>query len=149
VTVFVAVAHPVAPTSQVAVGADATVVEVVGSVWAPEVKVVEVAVTFQPEPDPVASPMSNASVEVIVWLVPLSVVAGKVSVADGVLLMNARLPALSVTDAVVAPCEAAGSANTPTPASAHTAPNHLHRFLTISIVRLLISSNLWVFHASF
>jgi hypothetical protein len=139
--VFVAVVHPVAPASQLAVGALCTVVAVVGSVWLPEVKVVEVAVTFQPEPDPVASPMSNASVEVIDWLVPFSVVVGKVSVDAGVLLMNARLPALSVTDAVVAPCEAAGSANKPTPASAQSAPSHLHRFLTICIVRLLISSN--------
>jgi hypothetical protein len=33
----------------------------------------------------------------------------------------------------VAPCEAAGSAISPAPASASTTPNHLHRFLTISI----------------
>jgi len=133
-TVFVAVAQPAALASQLAVGADATVVAVVGSVWLPDVNVVEVAVTFQPEPEPVASPMSNASVEVIVWFVPFNVVVGNVIVAAGVLLMNARLPALSVTDAVVAPCEAAGSAASPVMATAATvqaAQRRLHRFLTL------------------
>ncbi len=50
---------------------------VVGRVFAAEVNVVEVPVTFQPEPAPVASPTSNASVVVMFWLVPLSVVAGR------------------------------------------------------------------------
>jgi len=126
--------HPEEPASQDAVGAVCTVVAVVGSVWLPEVNVVDVEVTFQPEPDPVASPMSNASVEVTFWFVPFNVVVGKVIVPAGVLLMNARLPALNVTEAVVAPCETAGSAATPPPARAHITPSHLHRFLTIVIM---------------
>jgi hypothetical protein len=134
VTAFVAVVQPAAPVSQLAVGAAATVVAVVGSVLAPEVKVVEVAVTFQPEPDPVASPMSKASVAVMFWLVPFSVVAGKVTVDAGVLLINARLPAVSVTDAVVAPCETAGNATNPALAITQSVPRHLHRFRTISIL---------------
>jgi hypothetical protein len=101
-TVFVAGVQPDAPVLQVATGAVWTVVAVVGSVWVSEVNVVEVAVTFQPEPDPVASPTSNASVAVIVWLAAFRVVAGNVSAAAGVELRNARLPPLRVTDAVVA-----------------------------------------------
>ena len=129
----VAVAHPVAPISHAAVGADWIVVAVVGSVWVVEVNVVEVAVTFQPEPDPVASPMSNASGAVIVWLVPLSVVVGNVSVAAGVLLMKARLPALSVTDAAVVACDATGSAATAAVTSAQSAASNSKRFLKMPI----------------
>jgi hypothetical protein len=133
-TLSVASVHPDAPVSQDVVGAVPTVVEVVGSVWPPEVNVVDVAVTFQPEPDPVASPMSNSSVEVTFWFVPFNVVVGKVIVPAGVLLMNARLPALNVTEAVVAPCETDGSAAAPAPARAHITPSHVHRFLTIVIM---------------
>jgi hypothetical protein len=133
-TLSVASVHPEEPASQDAVGAVCTVVAVVGSVWLPEVNVVDVEVTFQPAPDPVASPMSNASVAVTFWFVPFNVVVGKVIVPAGVLLMNARLPALNVTEAVVAPCETAGSAATPPPARAHITPSHLHRFLTIVIM---------------
>ncbi len=100
-TFVVAVVHPAAPASQEGVGADWIVVAAVGKVWVVEVNVVEVPVTLQPEPEPVESPISNASVFVIVWLVPFSVVVGKVIVAAGVLLMKERLPALSVTDAAV------------------------------------------------
>jgi hypothetical protein len=130
-TLSVASVHPDAPVSQDVVGAVCTVEDVVGSVWLPEVNVVDVAVTFQPEPDPVASPMSKSSVEVTFWFVPFKVVVGNVIVPAGVLLMNARLPALSVTEAVVAPCETDGSVAAPAPASAKNTPSHLHRFLTM------------------
>ena len=138
----VAVAHPVAPISHAAVGADWIVVAVVGNVWVVEVNVVEVAVTFQPEPDPVASPISTVSGAVIDWLVPFSVVVGKVIVAAGVLLMNERLPALSVTDAAVVACEAAGSSATPAIASAEHAASPRKRFLTIFIFGPPISASL-------
>jgi hypothetical protein len=132
--VVVAGAHPAAPVSHDAVGADWIVVAVVGKAFAPDLNVVEVPVTFQPAPEPVASPMSNASVPVTDWLVPLSVVVGNVTVAAGVLLMNARLPALSVTDAAVVACETTGSAATPTAASAESAASHARRFLKMCIV---------------
>jgi len=90
-------------------GSDWTVVAVAGSVCPPEVKLVEVAVTFQPAPDPVASPTSNASVAVTDCWVPFRIVAGNVTVAAGVLLMNDELPALNVTEAVVAASAAPGS----------------------------------------
>jgi hypothetical protein len=134
-TVVVAGVHPAAPVSHDAVGADWIVVAVVGSAFEPDLNVVEVLVTFQPAPEPVASPMSNASVPVTVWLVPLSVVVGNVTVAAGVLLTNARLPALSVTDAAVVACEATGSAATPAAASAESAASHARRFLKMRIFR--------------
>ena len=76
-TVVVPGVHPAAPVSHDAVGPDWIVAAVVGSAFVPDLKVVEVPVTFQPAPDPVASPMSNASVPVTDWLVPLSVVVGE------------------------------------------------------------------------
>jgi hypothetical protein len=87
-------------------------------VWLPELNVVEVAVTFQPAPDPVASPIEKASVAVIVWLAPLSVVDGNVIVVLGVPLMNERVPAASVTDATVPARAGPGVAAAPAMTSA-------------------------------
>ncbi len=94
--------HPVAPASHETLGADWIVVALLGSESLPEVKLVEVAVTSQPAPDPLASPTSNASVALTDCAVPFSVVAGNVTVAAGVLLMNDAPPAFRATDAVVA-----------------------------------------------
>jgi hypothetical protein len=126
-----ALVHPGAAVSHAALGADWIVVAVVGSALAPEVKVVEVAVTSQPAPEPVASPMSNASRAVTVWLVPFSVAGGKLIVVAGVPLMNARLPALKVTDATVAAAALNGSAPTAALASSETAASHKRPFLTV------------------
>src|SRR5437764_15032658 len=54
------------PPSHATVGRDWIVGALVASAWLPvqQVNVVEVAVTSQPEPDPVASPMSSACVVV-------------------------------------------------------------------------------------
>jgi hypothetical protein len=100
-----------------------------------DVNVVEVAVTFQPAPEPVASPMSNGSVAVIVWFAPFSAVVGNVSVAAGVLLMKESVPELSVTDAAVEACAVSGSDAMPALASAQTAASHVTRFLEVYIGR--------------
>ena len=73
-------------------GAVAIVVAVVGSVLVPVVNVVDVPVMFHPEPDPVASPTSNACEAVAVRLVPFSVVPGNVTFAGA--LTKPRLPAV-------------------------------------------------------
>jgi hypothetical protein len=119
----VAVVQPEALASHTAVGAVWIVVAVVGSVWVPDVKVVEVAVTFHPAPDPVESPTSNANGAVTVLLVPSRVVVGNVIVAAGVLLINARLPALRVTEAAVEACETAGNPARPTTETGSRASN--------------------------
>jgi two-component system, cell cycle sensor histidine kinase and response regulator CckA len=66
----------VAPASQVSDGAELSEVAVVESSFGdppPVLNVVDVAVTFQPAPDPVASPMSIACAEVTVWSSPFNV----------------------------------------------------------------------------
>jgi len=107
-------------------------------VWAPDVNVVDVAVTFHPAPEPVASPTSKASGAVTVWLVPFRVVAGNVTVPAGVLLMNARLPPVNVTDAVVAACEVIGTATRANAAAAETAADR--RKSLVFDVFILVSS---------
>src|SRR5579884_2084315 len=79
------------------------VVAVVGRVSPlPSVKVVEVAVMFQPTPVPRASSTSKSWVWVSVWLaVPDSVMPLKVMVA-GVLLMKLSDPPVTVSEAVIA-----------------------------------------------
>src|SRR5437879_8305176 len=72
---LVAVVH-VTLLSQATVGAVCTDVAVVGSSFGeppPVVNVVDVAVTFQPAPEPVASPMSKVETAVGVWSVPFRV----------------------------------------------------------------------------
>lgn len=101
---MVAVVH-VAPPSQATVGVAVTVVADVESVCVPVVKVVEVAVRFQPVPEPVASPTSSPWFDVTVWSAPFKV-AEKVMLpgAD----TNARDPAVSVAVAVEAKAPVAG-----------------------------------------
>lgn len=92
----------VEPVSQTgAAGAVAIVVAVVGRVKAPAVNVVEVAVMFQPAAAPVASETSNAWAAVTVLLRPFNAVEGNVTFAGGVTKPN--VPAVNVTDAVLAP----------------------------------------------
>ena len=70
--------------SQLAVAGAATiVVAVVGSVCLPDLKVVEVAVTYQPAVDPVEAPTSIASAAVTVWFTPLRAVDANVTVTPG------------------------------------------------------------------
>jgi hypothetical protein len=99
------------------VGAAETVAALVESVWLPEVNVVEVAVMFQPAPEPVASPTSNGCVVDNSWSAPVNVPA-KLTLA-GVLLMNPNVPADKVAVAVVAE---ALDARTSAPLSATAAP---------------------------
>jgi len=87
----------VTPLSQVSVGELPTVTEFVASVLLPEVNWVEVAVTFQPAPDPVASCTSMPNPAVVVWLVPFSV-SEKLIVGGTTML---RVPALMVAVAAV------------------------------------------------
>ena len=97
-TAFVASVHA-APASHAVVGAVVTVVDVVANVFAPAVKVVEVAVMFQPAPLPVASLTSSACVEVTVWSAPFSVA---VKLTFGGVATNAKVPAVMVAVPVAA-----------------------------------------------
>src|SRR5690242_521754 len=66
----------VAPASHASDGADVSEVADVDSSLGdppPVLNVVDVAVTFQPVPEPVASPMSSACADVTVWSSPFSV----------------------------------------------------------------------------
>jgi hypothetical protein len=75
VTLFVASVH-VALASHASAGAEVTVVAEVESVCGdppPVVNVVDVAVMFQPVPEPDASPTSSACVAFTVWSRPFSV----------------------------------------------------------------------------
>src|SRR3954451_2236558 len=86
-------------------GALCTVVALVGSVLPPPVaKVVEVAVTFQPAPEPVPSPMSRPWVAVVVRSVPLRATE---NVTSGGGATKASEPAGSVAVAVAAPAAGA------------------------------------------
>jgi hypothetical protein len=115
--------------SHAVVGADWIVVAVVGSALAAEVNVVEVAVTVQPAPEPVASLVSTVSGVVIDWVVSFSVAVGKLIVAAGALLMNASLPPLNVTDARVVARDPSGSATTAAVASVEAAASGNRRLL--------------------
>ena len=95
---FVASAH-VAPESHESVGAPLSVVADVERLCVPVVNVVDVAVTFQPVPDPVASLTSIASLLVTVWSRPFRVAE---KLTFGGLDANAKLPALIVAVPVVA-----------------------------------------------
>jgi hypothetical protein len=107
-TELVAVVH-VTLASHATPGVDVTVVAAVESVCPPDVKVVDVAVMFQPAPDPVASPTSKPWFEVTVWSVPFSVAENEM--LPGV-LTNASDPALSVAVAVAADAGVATPART-------------------------------------
>lgn len=76
VLVSVAGVHVVSHTS---VAGTVGMKSLLARVFVPEVKVVFPSVTFQPPPDPVASPMSSVWVAGIVWVLPLSVVVEKVT----------------------------------------------------------------------
>jgi len=76
-----------------------TVVAAVDSDFVPVVKVVEVAVMFQPAPDPVASETSSAWAEVGSWLRPLRVAE---KLTAGGRDTNPSEPAVNVAVAVVA-----------------------------------------------
>ena len=104
----------VAPVSQVTVGADGTVTADVESVWGvppPVVNGVEVAVTFQPAPEPVASPTSKDWVVVAVWSRPFRVILNPAVLGE---LTNARLAPLTVAVADVAPAGSAPATRAPT-----------------------------------
>jgi hypothetical protein len=83
--------------SQATVGVEVMVVADVESVCPADVNVVEVAVMFQPAPDPVPSPTSKPWFEVTVWSEPFKV-------AENVMFpgadTNASEPAVSVAVAV-------------------------------------------------
>jgi hypothetical protein len=107
---LVAVVH-VTLASHATVGALCTVVADVDKVRGeppPVLKVVDVAVMFQPVPEPDASPTSNVCAEVTVWSAPFRV-AAKLMVEG--LDTKARLPAVIDADAVTAP--APGDASAP------------------------------------
>jgi hypothetical protein len=87
----------VAPLSQVSVGAPPTVTEFVARVLLPEVNWVEVAVTFQPAPDPVPSWTSIANPAVVDWFSPFNV--SEKPIVEGTTMF--RVPALMVAVAVV------------------------------------------------
>src|SRR5580693_6557641 len=91
-----------------AAGAEPTVVAPAGKVL-PLVVLnrVEVAVMFQPAPEPVASAMSSGCWKLMALSWPFSAVAGKVTVPG--VVANPSEPAVSVSDAVVAPAGAATS----------------------------------------
>jgi hypothetical protein len=96
----------VAPASHATDGVEETVVAEVESVCEPLVKVVEVAVRFQPVPDPVASLTSKPCEEVTDWSAPFNV-------AEKVLFpgadTNASEPAVRVAVAVDARAPVAGT----------------------------------------
>jgi hypothetical protein len=98
-TPLVAVVH-VELASHTSVGADETVVAELESECEPVVKGVEVAVMFQPAPDPVASPTSNGCVDDSVASWPESVPENVTG--PGVLEVKPIEPAASVAVAVVA-----------------------------------------------
>src|SRR5262245_2006707 len=107
---LVAVVH-VTLESHATVGALCTVVADVDRSFGeppPVLNVVDVAVMFQPVPEPVASPTSNVCDELTVWSVPFSVAAKLI--VDG-LDTKAKLPAVIEAEAVTAP--APGEASTP------------------------------------
>lgn len=125
-TLFVPNVH-VAPLSQVSVGAPPTVTELVARVLLPEVNWVEVAVTFQPAPDPVASWTSIANPAVVVWFNPFSV--SEKLIVEGTTMF--RVPALIVAVAVVdaeATDEATGR-TTAAPTMRVTTSKRLNRIL--------------------
>jgi hypothetical protein len=90
-----------APTSQVELGAALTLVADAGSVAEPLENCVEVIVTFQPAPLPVASAMSIGSDVDVLWSVPSRVRAGNVRFAGVEAKDNA--PASSVPVALPVP----------------------------------------------
>jgi hypothetical protein len=103
VTLVVAVVQVVlASQTSVTAPEEAMVVAPVESVWVPvSLKVVEVACSFQPVPEPVASFTSIASVPVVDWSTPESVVAENEMLAGTVAVrVPAEIPTLAE---VVAP----------------------------------------------
>ncbi|MBV8951373.1 MAG: hypothetical protein JOZ99_10890 [Actinobacteria bacterium] len=106
------------PVSHASVGEAATVVALLESVFGvppPVEKIVEVAVMFQPAPDPVASPTSRAWVAPAVWSTPPRVALNETA---GGADTNPRDPAEIVAVAELAP---AGAVDAMTPPAA-TAP---------------------------
>lgn len=101
-------------------GLDAIVVAVVGRLFVPDVNVVEVAVRFQPFPDPVASPTSIAWLAVIVWFNPVSAVDGNVTF--GTALTNPSEPAVKAAVAVVASAAAGTAHSAAVATAARTSP---------------------------
>jgi hypothetical protein len=92
--------------SHATAGVDVTVVAEVDKVFVPVVNVVEVAVMFHPDPEPVASPMSRPWFDVTVWSNPFRV-------AENVTFPGADTkasdPPVSVAVAVEADAADAGS----------------------------------------
>ena len=117
-------------------GAVAIVVADVGSVFDPDVNVVEVAVMFQPALDPVASPTSIGCVAVTVWLTPVRAVDGNVTL--GGVPTKPSEPAVSVALAVVAPAvETPATESFPSAPSSATAPTKRHFRLVVLIILIL------------
>src|SRR6266516_4661462 len=109
------------PVSQASVGVAPTVVAEFDSVVGdppPVVKVVEVAVTFQPAPEPLASPMSRAWVVVTLWSTPARVA---VKLTAGGAETKPSEPAEIVAVAEVAP---AGAADATKPLAAIAVPTN-------------------------
>src|SRR3954451_6039517 len=128
---LVAVVH-VTEASQAMLGALCTVVAVAGSVLAPAVvNVVDVAVMFQPVPDPVPSPMSIACVWVVVWSAPFSAAE---NVMFGGAETKASEPAVSVAVAVAAPAVGAPTAEVVANAASAAASLRIWVFFTVSLL---------------
>jgi hypothetical protein len=118
----------VAPLSQVSVGALGTVTEFVASVLLPEVNWVDVAVTFQPAPLPVASCTSMANPAVVVWFSPFKV--SENPMVPGTTML--RVPPLIVAVAAVeaeATDDVCGKATVAPTARADIVANRLNRIL--------------------
>jgi hypothetical protein len=125
----------VEPVSQIAVAGAATiVVAVVGSVCLPDLKVVEVAVTYQPAVDPVEAPTSIASAAVTVWFTPLRAVDANVTFA-GVPAKPSE-PAVSLTDDVVVAEADATATRAASVATVATAP--ATRLLSWDVLIILV-----------
>jgi hypothetical protein len=99
-----------------AAGAEVTVVAPAGNELLPDLNTVEVAVTFQPAPEPVASAMSSGCGVVTALSWPFRLVDGKFT-APGV-VANASEPAVKVAEALVAKAGAAISSMLLTAAAA-------------------------------
>jgi hypothetical protein len=114
---FVAAVHVVL-ASHATVGVDVTVVAAVDSDRVPVVNVVDVAVMFQPEPEPVPSLTSRPWLDVTTWSDPFNV-AEKLTLlgAD----TNAREPPVSVAVAVEANAPVVGNTTSVTTIAAKNA----------------------------